>query len=223
MTPRVGQDEEQGEVPNWLRPFDPSEQWDDEELAPEGWNGLAEHYDNGEDELEFSTEESKWSLLSHRKNSTEVNLRNLTGEQRQQFTESDLTEWEAILKSGAVRVVAAAEAKIVHRRYPDRVLSSRMVRRLKPQEGLNTPPKAKSRWCVHGHQDPDTEFLQVYAPTPQSESVLLFLQILASHKFKLQIADFKNAFCQSHELRRSRGPLYVQPCSGLPLGPDELI
>ena len=117
---RDRQDEEQGEVPNWLRPFDPSEQWDDEELAPEGWSGLAEHYDNGKDDLEFSAEESKWSLLSHRKNSTEVNLKNLTDEQRQQFMESDLTEWEAILKSGAVRVVAATEAKAVQRRHPDR-------------------------------------------------------------------------------------------------------
>ena len=105
MTQRDGQDEEQGEVPNWLRPFDPSEQWDDGELAPEGWSGLAEHYDNGEVDLEFSAEEGTWSLggtaaasfaamathstLCHRKNSTEVNLKNLTNKQRQQFMESD--------------------------------------------------------------------------------------------------------------------------------------
>ena len=154
--------------------------------------------------------------MEHRRNATEVNLKDLTPVQVKQFEVADETEWQAILQSGAVRVVSAAEALSVRRRHPDRVLSSRMVRRLKPQEGVGTPPKAKSRWCVHGHQDPDTEHLQVYAPTPQSESTLLFLQVMVSHGFRMQIADFKNAFCQSHKLSRSHGPLYVQPCKGLP-------
>ena len=60
--------------------------------------------------------------------------------------------------SAAARVVLAHEALALSRRSPDRVLLRRMVRRLKPKVGVGKPPKPKSRWCVRGHQDPDTEY-----------------------------------------------------------------
>ena len=63
----------------------------------------------------------------------------------------------------------------------------------------------------------------MYAPTFHSESVLLFLQVPISHGFEVNIADFKNVFCQSHKLRRPQGPIDVQPCSGLPLDSEQLI
>eukprot|EP00959_Pyramimonas_sp_CCMP1952_P129917 2716835-Pyramimonas_sp.AAC.1 len=103
-------------------------------------------------------------------------MKNLTQEERAQFAESDTAEREAILSSGAVRVLSPDEARLARRRHPDRVLSSRMVRRFKPMEGVGAKAKAKSRWCVHGHQDPDGEHLSVYAPTPQTESILVTLQ-----------------------------------------------
>eukprot|EP00959_Pyramimonas_sp_CCMP1952_P052201 1090831-Pyramimonas_sp.AAC.1 len=77
-------------------------------------------------------------------------------------------------------------------------MSSRMVRRFKPTEGVGSAAKAKSRWCVHGHQDPDADTLAVHAPTPQSESILLVCQIIASLGWILNVADAKNAFCQSN-------------------------
>eukprot|EP00959_Pyramimonas_sp_CCMP1952_P265505 5551571-Pyramimonas_sp.AAC.1 len=60
-------------------------------------------------------------------------------------------------------------------------------------------------------------------PTPQSESFLMALQIACSLGRSLSIADAKNAFCQSQKLARPRGSIYVEPCSGLPIGPDCLI
>lgn len=134
-----------------------------------------------------------------------------------------MAEWEAIVGTEAVRVLTREESVEARIRYPDRVLASGMVRRLKPQPGVGVPPKATSRWCVHGDTDPDTERLSVYAPTPQSESVLALLQVLMNHGHQMQIADFKNALCQGNPLRRSRGPLSVQPCLGLPLGPEILV
>eukprot|EP00959_Pyramimonas_sp_CCMP1952_P331006 6931474-Pyramimonas_sp.AAC.1 len=98
-----------------------------------------------------------------------------------------------------------------------------MVRRRKPVEGVGEKPVPKSRWCVHGHQDPDGETLRVYAPTPQTESVLIVLQVVASFGWALNIADAKNAFCQSEKLRRPNGAIYVEPCQGPPLGSDQLI
>ena len=115
--------------------------------------------------------------LRLRQKGTEVTRSQLDLETRGQISVSDVAEWESVLGSGAVRVVPPDQAQGIKRRWPDRILSSRMVRRLKPQEGLNARPRAKIRWCVHGHQDPGAEHLQCYAP-PQGESVLLFLQVI---------------------------------------------
>ncbi|CAK0903387.1 unnamed protein product, partial [Prorocentrum cordatum] len=152
-----------------------------------------------------------------------VRLKDLSPADRARFSESDAKEWAAMLATGAVRVLSPEESVSARRRFPDRILSSRMVRRLKPVQGVGSLPEPKSRWCVHGHQDPDSETLEVYAPTPQSESVLMCLQIAASFGWTLTIADAKNAFCQSQRLERPRGAIFVEPCSGLPIGPDQLI
>ncbi len=114
--------------------------------------------------------------------SVEVNVKNLLPDVQRRFGEADAKEWKAILESGAVRILSAKEASLVRRRYADRIISSRMVRRLKPQEGLGVEPLPKSRWCLRGHQEPDSEDLRVYAPTPQSESIMAVLRTIASLK-----------------------------------------
>ena len=68
-----------------------------------------------------------------------------------------------------------------------------------------------------GHQDPDAESLTVYAPTPQTETVMTALAIIASKGWKLAVADAKNAFCQSDKLERPKGAIYVEPTDGLNL------
>ena len=100
-----------------------------------------------------------------------------------------------MLESKAVRIVPADEARQVRRRFPDRIPGSRMVRRFKPQEGVGAAPTAKSRWCVQGHQDPDAEYLNIYAPTPQGESPMITLQAISPLGWQLELADAKNAFC----------------------------
>jgi len=136
--------------------------------------------------------------------SVEVNVKNLPPEIQKRFGEADAKEWKAILESGAVRVLSVKEASLVRRRYADRIISSRMVRRLKPQEGLGT------------HQDPDSEDLHVYAPTPaQSESIMAVLQMIASLEWDLEIANAKNVFCRSDRLVRPKGSIFVELCEGL--------
>eukprot|EP00959_Pyramimonas_sp_CCMP1952_P260111 5438385-Pyramimonas_sp.AAC.1 len=77
-----------------------------------------------------------------------------------------------MMQSGGVRVIPPAQAAKIRQFQPDRIISSRMVRRWKPVEGTFTEPEAKSRWCVHGHKDPDSGSLAVYAPTPQTSSIM---------------------------------------------------
>ena len=49
------------------------------------------------------------------------------------------------------------------------------------------------------------------------------LQMIASLKWDLEIADAKNAFCQSDRLDRPKGSIFVEPCEGLGLESGSLI
>eukprot|EP00959_Pyramimonas_sp_CCMP1952_P162458 3396683-Pyramimonas_sp.AAC.1 len=120
-----------------------------------------------------------------------------------------------MMKSGAVEVIPPARARAVREVCPERIITSRMVRRWKPVEGTFSEPQAKSRWCVHGHKDPDTGSLFVYSPTPQTTSIHMFLQVMMNLSLLGDIADVKNAFCQSDPMRRSQGDIYVEPCEGI--------
>ena len=164
--------------------------------------------------------DGRWTLLAKRND--EVSLKEMSEKEKKLFEESDLLEWNAILQTKAVRVLHGKEAEKVRKQFPDRIISSRMVRRRKPLPGLHSW-KAKSRWCLHGHHDPDTGTLMTYAPTPQSEGLMLFLQTGLNLGMLFAFADVKNAFCQSHRLTRPRGPLYAEPCEGLRLPPGALI
>ena len=124
---------------------------------------------------------------------------------------------------GAVEVISPSEARLIRLHHPERVITSRMVRRWKPAEGTGAPPTAKSRWCVHGYKDPDSDHLETYSPTPQTSSITLFLQTVSSLGQRLQVADVKNAFCQSNQMSRPRGDIYVEPCGGLELPVGSLI
>ena len=119
-------------------------------------------------------------------------------------------------------MIIGEEASKLRRRYPDRILSSRMVRRRKPQPGVGQW-KAKSRWCVHGHSDPDTADLVTFAPTPSTEGIMAFLQIGLNLGHCFNFCDVKNAFCQSDRLQRPKGPIFAEPCEGLHLPAGALI
>ena len=74
---------------------------------------------------------------------SEVSYRQLAAEERSEFDAADLSEWNGILATGAVKVHVGKDAERIRRSHPDRIVTSRMVRRWKPQ---HSRPKAKSRW-----------------------------------------------------------------------------
>ncbi|CAE7233206.1 unnamed protein product [Symbiodinium natans] len=102
------------------------------------------------------------------------------------------------------------------------ISSSRMVRRRKPLPE-DHKWKAKSRWCVGGHTDPDTGSLTTYSPTPQGEGMMAFMQTSLNLGHRFSFTDVRNAFCQSDKLVRPRGPIYASPCEGLGLPEGALI
>ena len=150
---------------------------------------------------------SFWNFVSglpstDKKRNDEISLKDLNAAEKKLFEESDLLEWNAILQTKAVHVIYGEEAQKIRQQFPDRIVSSRMVRRKKPQPLLHSW-KAKSRWCLHGHTDPDTGHLVTYAPTPQTEGIMLFLQTSINLQMIIAFADVKNAFCQSRPLCRT--------------------
>lgn len=183
-----------------------------------GWSGTIYNFILGKDDYEF--EDGEWVLMAKRSGETDV--KKLPEDEKKLFRNSDLAEWQSIVNTGAVIVHCGQAARDLRESHPSRVLSSRMVRRKKPVPGLHQW-KAKSRWCVHGHTDPDLGRLSTYSPTPATESIMLFLQSALNTELRLSFADVKNAFCQSRRLNRAGGRLFAEPCEGLELPVGALI
>ena len=104
-------------------------------------------------------------------------MRNATAQEVKGFLLSDVAQWEAIEKLGAVKVHHGSEAEKIRRDNPHRFLSSSMIRRKKPMPGIGQF-KYKSRWCVAGHQDPDTGKHQTFSPMPCREHHYAFSDLL---------------------------------------------
>ena len=71
------------------------------------------------------------------------------------FLQATVTEWAAILDTSAVTIISPAAAKEIRKYLSHRIVPSRHVYREKPGESVGAVSKAKCRWCVHGHRDPD--------------------------------------------------------------------
>lgn len=153
---------------------------------------------------------------------SEFDMKLATPEEKLGFDESDKKEWDAIIGMKAVQVHVGAAARKIRDEQGHRIITSRMIRRKKPQPGLHNF-KYKSRWCVHGHKDPDSHVLQTYSPMPCTESITMFFQTCLNLNLSVSLTDITNAFCQSNKLDRPQGPLFVKPCAGLSLPEDSLI
>ena len=65
------------------------------------------------------------------------------------------------------------------------------------ERGVGAASKAKCRWCVLGHRDPDIRQLERSSPTPQTSSIYTFLFVAAVLQREVTLCDLKSAFMQS--------------------------
>ena len=100
------------------------------------------------------------------------------------FLQATVTEWAAILDTSAVTIISLAAAKDTRKHLFHRIVPSRHVYREKPGEGVGAVSKAKCRWCVLGHRDPDIRQLERSSPTPQTSSICAFLFVAALSNVK---------------------------------------
>ena len=173
-------------------------------------------------EVRPSPENEVLLAASAKAKNAEFNMKHATPEEIAGFKLSDSEEWSSILNLGAAKILSVEESKKVKRECPERVITSRMIRRKKPLPGIGNF-KFKSRWCLHGHQDPDSGSFEIFSPMPSTESITLFFQLSLNLGLEVGFLDIKNAFCQGQKLDRPRGKLYAVPCEGLGISKDQLI
>eukprot|EP00434_Breviolum_minutum_P029882 symbB.v1.2.026423.t1/scaffold2638.1/size74318/2 len=163
-----------------------------------------------------------WAVTEAPRNG-EITWSQMSPEEVKRFQESDLAEWKSLENEfKAVKVWSGKDAADLRRIYKDRIMTARVVRRKKPMPGLHQF-KPKSRFCVHGHRDPDGGSFKTFAPTPSAEAFHMVCQTIANGSMLLLFADVKAAFAQSNPLKRPQGRLFVTPCDGTPLDPEDLI
>ena len=127
-----------------------------------------------------------------------------------EWRKTDRGEWDKVVATGAIKVLSLERSREI-RNGPERsrIVPSRMVRRWKPADQPGSPDVMKSRWCLRGDRDPDLLDLDRHAPTLNTTSFGVLLQIAASLKHRATVGDLKNAFCQSLPLVRKNGALYA--------------
>ena len=125
--------------------------------------------------------------------------------------QATVAEWTAILDASAVTIISPAAAKDTRRHLSHRIVPSRHVYCEKPGEGVGAASKAKCRWCVLGHRDPDIRQFERSSPTPQTSSIYTFLFVAAVLQRGVTLGDLKSAFVQSDKdlFERPQGQLYA--------------
>lgn len=136
----------------------------------------------------------------------ELDWKKLNNTERAMFVDAKIKEITNLTESNAIKI--ETDRKTVEKillEFPHRIMPSRFIFTKKTGE-VGEQWKAKARWILLGHKDPDSMQLERYAPTPSSTTVMLCLQIISSMKYHLFIMDVSSAFGQSDPHEREQGP-----------------
>ena len=141
----------------------------------------------------------------------EVDERSLDESRKEGLKAAKSKEWKKLITSGAVVVHEGRAADEIRQTVPkERFLKSRFVVTEADQGSSPETADLKARWCIRGYLDPDLLELDTCSPTISSEGFAVALQVMASMKWRLQIADVEGAFLRGDELDASRGRLFME-------------
>ena len=170
------------------------------------------------------------NYVAEKKGQDEVSLSKESPQDQEEWKISDLSEWNKVTQSGAVKVLGLEESRQIREELKqqgqeDRILPTKIARRYKPGEQPGEPAMKKSRLCIRGDLDPDILDLERFSPTLNTVNFNVLLQIAANENMKATVGDLKNAFCQSQPLHRPKGRLYFQqPKEGVSgLHPEQIV
>ena len=147
----------------------------------------------------------------------ELTEKNFTADEVRLFNEAKKVEIGNLVSGNAIKFIRdRSKVEEIWKELPQRVMPSRFILTKKSQE-LGEGWKAKARWILLGHRDPDVMQLERFSPTPATTTVYLVFQLVSSLRYQLFIMDVTSAFGQSDPQVREQGPLYASlPKSGIP-------
>ena len=149
-----------------------------------------------------------------------------------QVDAAKVQEWNTLIEKQAVRLVPKHQAEWILKHQKHRIMGSRFVIVKKAMEdvienGMIPDPsvaehwKVKARFCLQGHLDPDlshkaTQGL-LQSPTLSQIGRTVLFQMMATHRWKLQLGDVKGAFLEAGPIPKQYRPLYAWiPPGGIP-------
>ena len=135
------------------------------------------------------------------------------------FLQATVAEWTASWTLPLFRSFLLRQVNDIHKHLSHRIVPSRHVYREKPGEGVGAVSKAKCRWCVLGHRDPDIRQLERSSPTPQTFSIYIFLFVAAVLQREVTLGDSSQRSCTVTRVsERPQGQLHASlPPGGIPL------
>ncbi|CAE7637419.1 PCSK5 [Symbiodinium sp. CCMP2592] len=181
--------------------------------------------DLSDEELEV-TVEKECLMVERTKGRKEVAMSSVTKERRPGLDRAKQKEWRKLLDSKAILVHTGEKAREIREKYArtdqrtgrkEKFMKSRFV---VTEAGETASPETqglKARWCIRGYLDPALMELDTNAPTLTAEGFAVTAQLIASHRWSLQIADVEGAFLRGDRLEEARGRLFIEmPPGGVP-------
>ena len=157
-----------------------------------------------------------------KKGRKEVNEKLLDPKRAQGLKNAKVKEWKKLVDSGAIVVHRGKAAARIREQIPKkRLLKSRFVVTEADEGTSPNTADLKARWCIRGYLDPDVVSLDTSSPTLSAEGLAVALQLAASCKWRIQIADVEGAFLRGDKLHPSRGRLFIELPPGGVEGVDE--
>ena len=144
-------------------------------------------------------------MTANAKGKTEVVLRNLTTEERQQFEAAKDKEVDRWISNSVFKVVRRAGIPL------KRIMAMRwnLTWKEAPED-----TKAKARLVAKGFADPGLLTIRGEAPTLSKIGRHCLLQLACSHKFKIEMGDVSTAFLQGDKEEQNRD-VYLEPTADL--------
>ena len=164
----------------------------------------------------FYQEGRKHFYVAKRRVADEVLKAHISADEWPLFEEAILKETTSMIqKNQALTPLTLEESNRIRRELPERIVRSRYALRRKPvDDATGITFKAKCRWVIIGFDDPDILELEGACPTPQLQTINVFLSIAAGLGEEVYQGDFEEAFLQGRKTKRL---IYVdQPKEGVP-------
>ena len=131
-----------------------------------------------------------------KKTHTEVQYRNLTKEEKQQFDQAKRKELQCWIETSTV------EPLLRDRIHPSRIMSSKWVLTWKEDQNAPSGRKPKARLVIRGFQDPEVGIVSTESPTLSRDGRMMILQTVSSLHWPIQSFDIKTAFLRGRSDER---------------------